>query len=104
MKLSGTTLPVDCRCSVSSPIAVAVFSARRVQIGYLTAERCGWIGKIIAEGREVRCIFQQTTKSGAIIRAAFDGNTPLLPKKISRADEKLQEPDDFYPDEFPEDD
>ena len=34
VKLSGTTLPVDCRCSVSSPIAVAVRNAASMSPGF----------------------------------------------------------------------
>jgi hypothetical protein len=59
--------------------AVAVYSGRGVQIGYLTAERCGWIGALIAEGREPRAIFQDKADFGAWIRVAFDGEEPVLP-------------------------
>ena len=43
----------------ADPRAVAVFSVRGVQIGYLSAERCGWIGGMIRIGREPRAIFQR---------------------------------------------
>ena len=84
----------------ADPLAVAVFSARGVQIGYLTAERCGLIGSIIREGREVRAIFQGKTSYGAMIRTAFDGEEPNLPTSRavgvpSNAD------DDFWPDYIP---
>jgi hypothetical protein len=81
----------------ADPRAVAVFSARGVQIGYLTAERCGRIGQLIRQGREVSAIFQQATRAGAIIRAAFDGAYPTLP-----ADSQPPEPEsvDFWPDEI----
>ena len=36
---SGTTLPVACRCSVSSPIAVAVFSAASMSPGSMKPGR-----------------------------------------------------------------
>ena len=45
--------PVDLVCepdNSADPRAVAVFSARGVQIGYLTAERCGWIGGKLSAG------------------------------------------------------
>ena len=76
--------------------AVAVFSSRDVQLGYLTAERCGRIGALIREGREVRAAFQASAKFGAWIRVAFDGDEPRIP-----AAEKIgSEADDgFYPDE-----
>lgn len=75
--------------------AVAVLSARGVQIGYLTAERCGWIGAMIRDGRELRAVFQRKTAWGAVIRVAFDGEDPDLPLEPPAPD-----PDpDFYPDE-----
>lgn len=63
----------------ADPRAVAVFSCRGVQIGYLTAERCGRIGRLIRQGRQVRAVFQHATPWGAVVRIAFDGETPTLP-------------------------
>jgi hypothetical protein len=84
----------------ADPRAVAVFSCRNVQIGYLTAERCGWIGSIIGGGREVRAIFQRKARYGAVIRAAFDGEVPILPEpKEEPAREIDWWPDEEYPDE-----
>lgn len=79
----------------ADPLAVAVFSERGIQIGYLTAERCGRIGALIREGREVLAVFQEHTTFGAVIRAAFDGDRPVLP--AARA-ESPPEPD-WWPDE-----
>ena len=79
----------------ADPLAVAVFSNRGVQIGYLTAERCGWIGSMIRNGSDITAIFQSQTQNGAIIRVGFDGEEPILPParpKIEQAD------DDFWPD------
>lgn len=59
--------------------AVAVFSERGVQLGYLTAERAPYIGKIIRQGREVTAVFQQAVPFGAWLRVAFDGEQPVLP-------------------------
>lgn len=59
--------------------AVAVFSERNVQLGYLTAERAPYIGKLIRQGREVVAIFQAATPFGAWLRVAFDGEAPMLP-------------------------
>jgi hypothetical protein len=87
------------------PRAVAVFSSRNVQIGYLSAERCGWIGKLIGEGREVRAIFQRVASYGAVIRAAFDGEHPVLPPEPppesvpGKDDDTGFWPDEIYPDE-----
>ena len=59
--------------------AVAVLSCRGVQIGYLTAERCGRISQLLEQCREVQAVFQQVSSSGAWIRVAFDGESPVLP-------------------------
>lgn len=75
--------------------AVAVLSCRGIQIGYLTAERCGRIGAMVRQGVEVRAIFQEHTPFGAVIRAAFSGDVPVLPAARS---ESPKEPE-WYPDE-----
>lgn len=79
------------------PRAVAVFSSRGVQLGYLSAERCGWIGGMLAKGRELRAIFQAKAQWGAVIRVAFDGEEPQLP--ASGHGDQDEESPDFYPDE-----
>jgi hypothetical protein len=61
------------------PRAVAVFSSRGVQIGYLSAERCGRIGAIIRSGRKIQAAFQDESHFGAWIRVAFDGQEPIIP-------------------------
>lgn len=91
--------PVELRPEPKNPAdprAVAVYSCRGVQIGYLTAERCGRIGALIRQGVEVQAVFQQSTAHGAVIRAAFDGEVPNLPevREPERPDEV-----DFWPDE-----
>lgn len=86
----------------ADPRAVAVFSARRIQIGYLTAERCGWIGAMIEAGRPIEAIYQQQTKHGAIIRVAFDGEAPTLPEPRPVPVSSENDPD-FWPDEIPPD-
>lgn len=85
----------------ADPYAIAVYSAREVQIGYLTAERAPLIGKWIGEGREVQAIFHHRTAFGAAIRAAFDGEVPSiagLPTPEAKAKVPPAEPD-FYPDD-----
>lgn len=59
--------------------AIAVFSERGVQIGYLTAERAPLIGRRMNQGHEVQAIFQLATPFGAWLRVAFDGEAPVLP-------------------------
>lgn len=89
--------------------AVAVFSERGIQIGYVTAERCGRIGAIINDGREVNAVFQVAAPWGAWIRVAFDGEEPKVDANavpLSRAPEPVEgvDPDfDFQPDpEWPD--
>lgn len=65
--------------NASDPSAVAVYSCRGYQIGYLSAERCGWVGSKIRMGMDVRAIFQHHLGDGAIIRIRLDGTAPLLP-------------------------
>lgn len=83
--------------------AVAVYSVRGVQLGYVTAERASLIGGILASGREVQAVFQEKTQYGAVIRVAFDGAVPVLPIKPPKIEGPgfSQEfwPDDEYPDE-----
>jgi hypothetical protein len=63
----------------ADPNAIAVFSSRGVQIGYLTAERAPWIGSKLASGIDVRAVFQSKTDYGALIRANLEGAAPILP-------------------------
>ena len=97
--------PVELRpepTNKADPNAIAVFSSRSVQIGYLTAERAPWIGSKLASGVELRAVFQSKTDYGALIRANLEGADPILPHpKSSRlqADES-----GFWPDYIPPDD
>lgn len=75
--------------------AVAVFSSRGVQIGYLTAERCGRIGAIIREGREYQAVFQRAATHGAWVRVAFDGAVPVVEEETVPADREAREPVDY---------
>jgi hypothetical protein len=76
--------------------AVAVYSCRGIQIGYLTAERAPWIGGMLKSGREIIAAFQEESTYGAVVRAAFDGDEPLLPQK--RMPSPPNEDDGFWPD------
>lgn len=98
--------PVELRLEPKNkhdPLAIAIYSARNVQIGYVSAERCGRIGQLIRQGREVQAIFQGHSKAGAWVRAAFDGETPTLPQIATQvAVDDVAPPaadPDFYPDE-----
>ena len=74
--------PVELRREPKNPAdprAVGVFSERGVRIGYLTAERCGWIGGKLMRGEEVRVVYQAPGRTAAVIRARFGGGEPTLP-------------------------
>ncbi|WP_231634726.1 HIRAN domain-containing protein [Novosphingobium sp. KN65.2] len=95
--------PIELRLEPDNPAdprAVAIYSTRGIQLGYVNAERCGRIGKMIREGRIVTAVFQEATRYGAAIRVAFDSDYPKLPEPQETVD---QEPD-WYPDEeWPDD-
>lgn len=76
--------PVELRPEPKNPAdprAVAVFSERGVQLGYLTAERCGLVGKRIRAGEEVRAVFQGADRHKAVVRVRFGGGEPTLPER-----------------------
>ncbi|WP_230280235.1 HIRAN domain-containing protein [Croceicoccus sp. Ery15] len=90
--------PVELRLEPANPAdprAVAVYSCRGVQLGYLTAERCVRIGALIRRGHQVTSIFQTATDFGALIRTSFDGEVPELPKMIGQ---DADDAPDFWPD------
>ncbi|WP_342657108.1 HIRAN domain-containing protein [Sphingomonas sp. NY01] len=81
--------------------AVAVYSCRGVQLGYITAERAPWIGAQIRAGRECLAIFQGMTERAGWLRLAFDGAQPTLPIPQTAVDGDYcgADPDSgFYPD------
>lgn len=83
--------------------AVAVYSARGVQIGYLSAERAPWIGSMLRSGRILEAVYQEPARFGAVIRAAFDGEFPTLPIP-SQISETAEPEADWWPDEeWPDD-
>ncbi len=61
------------------PRAIAVISERGVQIGYISAERCAWIGRRLAAGETCVAIFQALDTVTAMIRLRFGGDRPTLP-------------------------
>lgn len=93
------------------PNAVSVWSARGIQIGYLSAERAPWIGGMMRQGREIRSVFQSASEFGAVIRSAFDGAEPTLPDVQPSLPHSYRAPpitpshdEDFWPDYIPPDD
>lgn len=88
--------------------AVAVFSCRGVQIGYLSAERAPRLGALLSQ-REVQAVFQRGAPFGAWIRVAFDGEAPVLSAGMlveheRRRDDVADPEPGFYPDEVWPDD
>jgi hypothetical protein len=90
----------------ADPYAIAVFSARGVQIGYVTAERAPWIGSKMAAGAELEAVFQQATNYGALIRVNLTGEKPVLPSRTGeqKTTHDQQGEDGFWPDDIPPDD
>lgn len=85
--------PVELRPEPKNPAdprAVAVYSERGVQLGYLSAERCGLIGKRLNAGEEYRAVFQEPGRFKAVVRARFGGGAPALPERLLG-----EEPDEY---------
>lgn len=81
--------------------AIAVFSCRGIQLGYLASERAVLIGTLWRQGHEAIAIFQALDAKVGWIRVAFDGEQPTLPPAaISRgaAGDDGFWPDEVYPD------
>ena len=94
--------PVELRREPKNPAdsrAIGVYSMRDVQIGYIQAEYAQWIGGQIAV---VRAIFQRADTFGAVIRATFDGSTPVLPvEKPKPARPQMADLDGYGGDDWP---
>lgn len=85
----------------ADPRAIAVYSGRRVRIGYVRAERAALVGGWLAKGRIAGAVFQEAAPWGATIRVGLDGEAPALPE---REDLPVDRDDDFWPDYIPPDD
>ncbi|CAN5580063.1 hypothetical protein BH10PSE14_BH10PSE14_07050 [soil metagenome] len=103
--------PVELRLEPTNkhdPRAVAVFSARGVQLGYLTADRAAYIGGKLRLGESYEAIFQAAEPNATYIRARIGGGSPTLPGSGSGEPwtaRPARSPrgggDDFYPDPEP---
>lgn len=80
------------------PRAVAVFSERGVQIGYIRAERAQLVLAELGRG-PVTAIFQQRELTCAIIRAGFRGALPILPQPPTQSDVPPEIEVEWWPDE-----
>jgi hypothetical protein len=94
--------PVELRPEPKNPAdprAIAVYSCRGVQIGYVPAERAQRIGQIIGQGHEIAAVIQEITEFGAFVRLSFDGAPMLLPPERPKPE---PEPDFWPDDEWPD--
>lgn len=93
--------PVELRREPKNPHdtnAVAVFSVRGVQIGYVSAERAPLIGRRMQHEDHV-ARFQALTGGAAYVRIRFGGGAPTLPAEtIAQRSPPSHDPDIFYPD------
>lgn len=92
------------------PRAVAVFSVRDVQIGYVRAERAGLVRSWFSNSRDFEAVFQEETPWGAVIRVALDGAPLTIPppgnwaRPNAGSVEEWVDPDPgFWPDDAPPD-
>jgi hypothetical protein len=75
---------VELRLEPTNPYdenAVAIFSERGTQLGYVSAERAPLIGKRMKEGETI-AVFQAMHGSGAYIGIRFGGGVPTLPAPV----------------------
>lgn len=92
--------PLELRPEPTNPAdehAIAVFSERDVQLGYVKSERAPMLLKRLREGVDVRCVFQGSASFGGWMRCSFDGSVPVLPEVVAVEE---GEPD-WWPDEIP---
>lgn len=68
------------------PMAVAIFTSRGAQVGYLSAEHAGWIGSKMDRGYDVRAIVERVKGAhlpgatlGLVMRLNMEGEEPELP-------------------------
>ena len=84
------------------PQAVAVFSCRGIQIGYVRGQQCQLIRSYLSRGRLTAAIFQDRHQDGAVIRLGLDGEPPVLPELPPES--PREDDSGFYPDFIPPDD
>lgn len=74
--------PIELRPEPENPHderAIAVYSERGVQLGYVSAERAWLLGRRVQEGAEIVALVQDASAGRMIIRISFDGCAPSLP-------------------------
>jgi hypothetical protein len=82
--------------------AVAVYSSRGIQLGYLKSERAVFVGAKIRAGESYEVVFQEAAPSIGVIRIRFGGGAPTLPppRPVDIPTNRPNGDDDsgFYPD------
>jgi len=94
--------PIELRPEPNNPAdehAVAVYSCRGIQLGYIASIRAVRIGQLIRQGVEIVAIFHTHTQRGGLIRVAFDGTTPDLPPEFPDDPEPDWWPDEVWPED-----
>lgn len=103
--------PVELRPEPKNPHdahAIAVFSVRGFQIGYVSSERAVVLGGLLRDGHVLTAIFQDVASWGAIARVGVDCEPVLPTRREEEADEEETRSSgddvDFWPDYIPPDD
>lgn len=76
--------------------AIAVFSCRGIQLGYIASERAVFIGTLWRQGHDAVAIFQSWESKIGWLRVAFDGDQPTLP--AAQSSKPQSGVDGFWPD------
>jgi len=100
--LCAPGVAVELRFEPSNPYdenAVAIFSERGTQLGYVSAERAPLIGKRIKEGEAI-AVFRTMHESGAptLPDPVPDAPKRPPPRQARPAPRPVCDPDAFYPD------
>lgn len=97
--------PLELRPEPENPAdehAIAVYSERGVQMGYISSQRAVRVAQLIRQGHTVTAIFQEATRFGAFARVSFDGTVPELPSPAAALEEPGEGIDaepEWYPDD-----
>ncbi|MDQ2762677.1 MAG: HIRAN domain-containing protein [Pseudomonadota bacterium] len=109
IKLCSPGERVDLRPEPKNPYdehAIAVWSVREAQIGYLSSERAPYVGGLLRAGHQLSAIFQEETDWGAAVRIGVDEEPSLLPPAAQslQSGSRQAGDDQFWPDYLPPDD
>lgn len=85
--------------------AIAVLSARDVQIGYIASERAVYVAQLLRAGHTLHALFQGATDWGAFVRIGIDHLPELPPQAVAASSSDFGQHDGgFWPDYIPPDD